>query len=173
MNTFPIGGSIPLPLLVVRNPTSGALEDLTSTPVAADVLLVLNGTITAQTGTCTKLGTGVYVLSLTPSGVVAGDQCAVQVAVTYADGTTDTIYSETAVVDARVSSVPSDILTADFGTISGEAARSLINAARILRNRVDTNAGVITVYKEDGTTVAWTATVTGDSTADPIVTITP
>jgi len=65
------------------------------------------------------------------------------------------------------------LLAFDFSTVTGEAARSLLNAARTLRNKVVIAAGVITVYKEDGVTVAFTETVTTDSSALPITGVTP
>jgi hypothetical protein len=65
------------------------------------------------------------------------------------------------------------VLTRDWSSVSGEAARSLLNAARTLRNRVVIADGVISVYKEDGTTVAYTLTATTDGAATPIVGITP
>jgi hypothetical protein len=60
------------------------------------------------------------------------------------------------------------ILKRDFSAISGEAAYSLLNAARMLRNKWDTASSTLTVRKEDGTTTAWTRTLTTDPTAQPI-----
>lgn len=65
------------------------------------------------------------------------------------------------------------VLKRDWTSVSGEAARSLLNAARTLRNRVVISSGVITVYKEDGATVAFTMPVTTDANAEPIIAVTP
>lgn len=73
--------------------------------------------------------------------------------------------SLTAVADA--------ILKRDFAMVTGEAARSLLNAARMLRNKVSVESGTMTVTKEDDATAAWTASVTTDANADPITTIDP
>lgn len=60
------------------------------------------------------------------------------------------------------------LLIYDMSTITGEAARSPLNAFRILRNRMSTASGDLVVYKEDDATEAWTATLTTDSSAEPI-----
>lgn len=60
------------------------------------------------------------------------------------------------------------LLTVDWAGISGEAAYSMMNAFRFLRNRWDVVDGVLTVYKEDGTTPAWSRTVTTDVDAPPV-----
>ena len=61
------------------------------------------------------------------------------------------------------------ILKRDFSALTGEAAYSLLNAARMLRNVWDTTDGTLTVRKEDGATVAWTRELTTDPEAQPIV----
>lgn len=70
-------------------------------------------------------------------------------------------------------SIASNIFKFDLSTITGEAARSLLNAVRFLRNKVSISSGTMTVTKEDDTTSAWTATLTTDNTAEPVVTVDP
>jgi hypothetical protein len=65
------------------------------------------------------------------------------------------------------------VLARDFSAVTGAAARSLINAARALRNRVTIAGGTITVYGEDDSTVIWTGTVTSDAAAQPIIGVDP
>ena len=65
------------------------------------------------------------------------------------------------------------ILKRDFSLVTGEAARSLLNAARFLRNKWSVSAGTLTVTKEDDTTTAWTGTTTGLAGADPITGVDP
>ena len=80
---------------------------------------------------------------------------------------------------AQVSDIPTAVQNADallkrdMSAVTGEAARSMLNAIRVLRNRVTASGGALTVYKEDGTTSAWTATLTTSSTADLIISQTP
>lgn len=57
----------------------------------------------------------------------------------------------------------------DMSAMSGEAARSPLNALRFLRNKWTTVAGTLTVTKEDDATTAWTSTLTEDATAAPII----
>jgi hypothetical protein len=61
------------------------------------------------------------------------------------------------------------ILKRDFSAVSGESARSLINAARFLRNKWSVAGTTLTVTKEDDTASAWTATVTKDAASAPVV----
>jgi len=63
------------------------------------------------------------------------------------------------------------LLKRDWTAIVGEAARSVLNALRPLRNKVDADAGV--VYKEDDSTNAWTFTKTTNASAQPITVIDP
>jgi hypothetical protein len=65
------------------------------------------------------------------------------------------------------------VLKRDWSSVTGEAARSLLNAARILRNKWTVSSGTLTVYKENDATTAWTATETGTAGADPITGQTP
>ncbi len=65
------------------------------------------------------------------------------------------------------------VLKGDWTGLSGEAAYSLLNAVRFLRNHVILSGATLTVKKEDGTTTAWTAAVTTDSLALPVTQVTP
>lgn len=81
--------------------------------------------------------------------------------------------SDGAITDAKFSSaglnaIADAILKRDWTAVSGEAARSMLNALRFLRNKWAVSAGTLTVYKENDSTSAWTAVVTDDAAADPI-----
>jgi hypothetical protein len=65
--------------------------------------------------------------------------------------------------------IADEVLKRDWTLISGEAVYSLLNAARMLRNVWNTNAGTLTVKKEDGSTNAWQRTLAVDPNAQPIV----
>lgn len=60
------------------------------------------------------------------------------------------------------------ILKRDWTAVSGEAVYSLLNACRMLRNVWNTTGGTLTVKKEDGSTTAWTRTLSTDAAAQPI-----
>ena len=74
--------------------------------------------------------------------------------------------------DALVA-IADGILKRDMSAVSGEAARSVLNAARFLRNKWEIAAGTLTVYKEDDTTPAWDAALTTNGSAQPVVEIDP
>lgn len=78
-----------------------------------------------------------------------------------------TISSDTA------NDIADSLLKRDWNSISGESARSVLNALRILRNKVSEFGGTLTVTKEDDSTTAWVASVTTDVSANPIITIDP
>lgn len=65
------------------------------------------------------------------------------------------------------------IFVRDWTSITGEAARSLLNAARFLRNKWTISGGTLTVYEEDDTTSAWTSALTTNAAADPVTTSDP
>ena len=70
---------------------------------------------------------------------------------------------------ASDSAVADAILKRDMSAVTGEAARSPLNAIRFLRNRWVVSAGTLTVMEEDDTTTAWTATVSATASADAII----
>lgn len=94
-------------------------------------------------------------------------------------------------IDATVGAMATDVLTAaalnadavieiadallkrDMSAVTGESARSPLNALRALRNKVAVVDTTMTVYKEDDSTSAWTATVTGTTGADPVTSVDP
>lgn len=51
-------------------------------------------------------------------------------------------------------------LKRDMAAVTGEASRSPLNALRFSRNKFTVIDDVLTVYKEDDTTIAWTAVIT-------------
>lgn len=74
-----------------------------------------------------------------------------------------------------VGNLLSNIFKTDLSTFTGEASRSLLNAIRALRNRVSISpsSGAVTVYKEDDSTSAWTATASYSSSAQSVVEVDP
>jgi len=84
-----------------------------------------------------------------------------------------TIGTVTAVAEAGRESLAETILTYDWTEISSWAERSLLQAARRLRNRVAVSGGTMTVYRENDSTTGWTAAVTTDSEADPVTQVDP
>jgi hypothetical protein len=65
------------------------------------------------------------------------------------------------------------LLNRDMSAVSDTNARTPLNALRVLRNRVISAGGTLTVKKEDDSTNAWTAALTGTAGADPITEVDP
>lgn len=65
------------------------------------------------------------------------------------------------------------LLKRDWTAVTGEAARSMLNALRFLRNKWSVAAATLTVTKEDDTTTAWTGALTTTPAADPVTGVDP
>jgi len=61
-----------------------------------------------------------------------------------------------------------EMLKRDWNSVTGEAARSVLNALRKLRNKVSFDgAATLTTTKEDDSTTAYTQSVVEDTNQDP------
>lgn len=69
-------------------------------------------------------------------------------------------------LDTQIDTLPTAIenadalLKRDMSAVTGESARSPLNSFRFNRNRFTIAGSTLTVFKEDDSTVAWTATIT-------------
>src|SRR6185369_4703244 len=99
----------------------------------------------------------------------AGDPWSTAIPGAYGAGTAGFIVGT--LLDAAISSVPGTLLKFDLSTLSGEASHSPLNALRKLRNHWAISSTTLTVYKEDGTTPAYSQTLTATPGADPITAI--
>lgn len=73
-------------------------------------------------------------------------------------------------LDASVyTSIADALLKRDMSSVTGEASRSLLNCLRFLRNKWSFSGNTMTITKEDDSTSAWTATVTTDALALPVI----
>lgn len=90
---------------------------------------------------------------------------AVGSAMTLADGA----ISEAKISSGGLNAIADALLKRDFAAVSGEAARSALNALRFLRNKWSVAGVTLTVTKEDDLTAAWTAAITKDAASDPVV----
>lgn len=66
-------------------------------------------------------------------------------------------------------SIADALLKRDMSAVTGEASRSFLNCLRFIRNKWSIVSSTITITKEDDSTPAWTATLSTDATAAPIV----
>lgn len=76
-------------------------------------------------------------------------------------------------VTAALNSIADAFLKRDWTAVTGEASRSVLNALRVLRNKVSRSGATATVTKEDDSTTAWTAALTAEVGAAPVTSIDP
>lgn len=109
---------------------------------------------------------------ITGSNHIAADVHELQPAViTNADFSAGAIDANALSADA-CAEIADALLNRNIATGSS-TGRTVKDVMKLLRNRVTVSATTLTVYEADGTTVAWTATVASDPTAQPIIGITP
>jgi hypothetical protein len=143
---------------------AGAAVSTSSAQIGVNVVN-LGGT--AQTGR--DIGASV----LLSSGTGAGQISLASGTVTVGTNNDKTGY---ALTSGERNSVADALLDRDMstGTDSGSTTvRTVRQALRALRNKWAISSGTLTIYKEDDATSSWTAAVTGDATANPIVTSDP
>lgn len=80
----------------------------------------------------------------------------------------DTGTDGVAISATTANQVADAILNRDMSAVSDTNARTLLNAARFLRNKYSVAGSTLTVTKEDDSTSAWTSTLTSDAAADPV-----
>lgn len=86
----------------------------------------------------------------------------------------DTVITSAAIEGSAPTRFTDDLLAKDMSAVSATiAARSPLNALRALRNRVDTSSGTLIVFEEDDATAAWSASITQNESAAPIVEVDP
>jgi hypothetical protein len=73
-----------------------------------------------------------------------------------------------ALTSGERTAIATAIMKLDVSTITGEASQSPLNALRFLRNKWTLVGTTLTVYKEDGSTTAWSETVATTGGAAPI-----
>ena len=80
----------------------------------------------------------------------------------------DTGTAGVAISATTANEIADALLTRDWNSVTGEAARSALNALRFLRNKYSISGTTLTVTQEDDATSAWTSTLTTDAAADPV-----
>jgi hypothetical protein len=134
------------------------------------------GTFADCTSEATEIATasGVYYLDLT-----AAEMNADTVAVLVKSTSTGAVPVQITLYPAEAgdfNAMADDVLARDIGSGSNAGTlneRTVRSALRLLRNKSDVSAGTLTARKEDDSTSAWTAAVTTNAGANPIVSIDP
>lgn len=147
--------------IVAFNPDDSVRLGLTSLP---------NATAGASGGLPTGNASGQVTVAGTASGAITNTS--------FAAGAIDAVaIASDAITSAELATSAIDeiadgILNRNIagGSSSGRLVK---DALRALRNKSVVSTGTLTVYQEDDTTTAWTATVASDPTAEPIISIDP
>lgn len=150
----------------------GALKAACATAVGfATPTNITAGIITTVTTVTNKTG-----YSLSTAGILAiWDQLSAAVVTAntmgklLVDNVNATISSRNATTPPTATQNADALLNRDMSVVSDTTARSPLNALRFLRNKWSVAGTTLTVTKEDDSSAAWTATVSTDATADPIV----
>jgi hypothetical protein len=172
-----------VPLGCFVDSTDGDTEESGLTIANTDIKIWKTGATTLaskNSGGATYISNGVYytVLDATDTNTLGSLVIYVHVSGALAVKLECLVLSA-AVYDAVVGT--GDLLTAqadallnrDMATGTDSGGRTVRNALRVLRNKVSSAAGTLTVTKEDDTTSAWTASLTTDVAAEPIVGVDP
>lgn len=145
------------------------------TPAAGDVKISQDGgaaaNVTNLPAAIAMGNTAVWDFSLT-----ATEMQAAQVVITIADSATKAVEDDAFVIETfgegqgqmDLRKIADAHLKRDMSAVSGEAARSPLNALRRIRNKWAIAGTTLTVKKEDDTTDAWQSTLTPTAGADPI-----
>lgn len=113
-------------------------------------------------------------LDVTATGTAGIDWGNVENQATVVTLSNTTIASTFALDPVAIAAIADGVLTRDWTLIAGAVpSRTLLNAARFLRNHWFVSAGFLTVTEEDDTTVAWIGATTGLAGADPIIAVDP
>lgn len=150
------------------NVSSGAVSTVTAvTTVNGLAANTVNASALAADAV-TEIQTGL------PTAISIADEVQTRTiaAVTTVNGLAVNSVNASALATDAVNEIADGILNRDMsaGTDSGSTTvRTVRQALRFLRNKWAVSSGTLTVYKEDDSTSSWTASVTGDANATPII----
>lgn len=123
--------------------------------------------LTEQDGTGIWLGDKPGAMAAGVYSVIVYSRSGASPAITDLDVGTGEIGGAT-LATAEYNTIADAVLTRDWTAVTGEAARSVLNALRLLRNKFSISGSTLTVTEEDDSTTAWTSALTSSSSADPI-----
>ena len=132
---------------------------------AIDAGAIATGAITAA-----KFGAGAIDAAAIADNAIDADALAADAVAEIAAGFSiaDGALTEAKFTSGALNAIADAVLKRDWTAVSGEAARSVLNALRFLRNKWSVSSGTLTVTKENDTTTAWTAALTDNAAANPI-----
>jgi len=152
------------PGMFKRAPTIGTSDFTVSISSAPFVKLTNAATVTPS-------GSAIVQVTLTASEMWAPDP--VVFATSSAHEWNDVVVDIHTVTDTLYLMKFAAFQCVDMSSLSTAAARSPINALRTLRNRITSSGSILTVYAENDSTAVFTATLTVNASATPVVEVDP
>lgn len=155
--------------------TAAALAALASAEIASAVRTELAtelGRIDAATSSRASASDMATVLGYIDTEIAAIKAKTDQLTFTNAGKVDSSLQAAADVTNAVLVAIADGLLKRDFSAVSGESARSMLNALRFLRNKWELAAGTLSVKREDDVTQAWSATVT-QTAGNPVSAIDP
>lgn len=132
------------------------------------------GVMSHQRGDNGTFDTGLWTLSLAPpSGFSAGGIYLSVVQNALASPSMQAREFQYGDVEGGSPAYAAAVLAHDLAAVSGEAPRSLLNAARFLRNRWDASGPNLVVYREDDAAVAWSGVLGTTTSTTAVVSLSP
>jgi hypothetical protein len=179
--------------VVTHEPSTGAISDADSTPTYSvfeettdtPILSAQNftkrtgltgnyrGSFTASTANGFEVGKWYSVIATATVDGVTAKCVALHFRLAPAEASAGIPKVDVALSDGgtvpSVDDVADGMLKRDWTSVTGEASRSVLNALRFLRNKWTLTSTTLSVKKEDDSTEAFSATVSTDAAAEPIV----
>lgn len=154
----------------------GNTEETGLTIANTDIKLWKNGAVTLankNSGGATHISNGIYYATLddTDTGTLGPMVIFVHVTGALPVRLECMVYPADyydAIVSTGLNAIADAILKRDFSSVSGESARSALNALRFLRNKWSIAGTTLTVTKENDSTTAWTSELSTDAGANPV-----
>ncbi len=163
----PAGASVSADVAAIKSDTAAVkakTDNLPASPAAVGSQMDLVNAPNATAVTAIQSGLATSSALATVAGYVDTEVAAIK-------AKTDNLPAAPAAVgDIPTANENADaLLKRDWTAVTGEAARSVLNALRFLRNKWSVSGATLTVTKEDDSTSAWTGTVTTDAAAEPVI----
>jgi hypothetical protein len=175
------GGTITFPttatLASTTNITAGTIAtvtNLTNAPTNGDLTATMKTSVTTAATAATPTVTAGTVSDKTGYAIGVGGIAATAFAAGAIDAAaiaTDAI-GAAELAQGAAQEIADEVLDRNLAGGGSGNTRNIRNALRSLRNKVDIAAGTATVYQEDDSTSAWTATIT-TAAGNPISTVDP
>lgn len=157
-------------------PTFSVFEESTDTPIISTQSFTkrtgltgnYRGSFTASAANGFEAGKWYNVIAIAIVGGVTGKKNCLTFRIAPAEATVGVPLVDV----SNLNPVADAVMKRDWTAITGESSRSLLNFARFGRNKSSISGSTLTVYKEDGVTVACQYTVTFDANGN-ITSMTP